>query len=124
MTLGGGIAVGTGLGSFFICLTVFIINRFPRAQVVQDVTPSVLDFLSENTKAIVNLDKTFTKSIEQFDRTHTKVNNIEKVAERNSERIDLAIKEMEEIKTTTSGTNSTVTEIRTTQGLIAGKILK
>ena len=95
MTLGGGIAVGTGLGSFFICLTVFIINRFPRAQVVQDVTPSVLDFLSENTKAIVNLDKTFTKSIEQFDRTHTKVNNIEKVAERNSERIDLAIKEME-----------------------------
>lgn len=120
------ISNGAGIAFAGLCLTALpiILRLLPKKAVIQDVSPAILDFLGENTKAVVSLEKTFQRSIDQFDRTHKQINFTATMVKDTFERVEVAIKDLGEIKNTTSGTNTTVTEIKTTQGLIAGKILK
>ena len=73
---------------------------------------------------VVNLEKAFSKSIDQFDRTHKQVNHIEKIVTRNGNRIDVGIIISGDINKTTSDTNTAVTKIETIQAQIANKVLK
>ena len=118
----------TGLGIAFgsLCFAVLpiILRLLPKKQVIQDVSPAILDFLGENTKAVVNLEKTFAKSIDQNERTHENVNFIETITKRNGERIDVVVKDVGEIKAITSETNNIVVAIKETQGQIATKIFQ
>jgi len=120
------ISTGSGFAFAGLCLTALpiILRLLPKKPVIQDISPAILDCLGENTKAVVNLEKTFSKSIDQNDRTHKKVNFIETVVKDNSERIEVTIKDVLEVKKTTSDTNHTVSTIKETQSLIASKLLK
>ena len=120
------ISTGSGFAFAGLCLTALpiILRLLPKKAVIQDVSPAILDFLGENTKAVVNLEKAFSKSIDQFDRTHKQVNHIEKIVTRNGNRIDVGINISGDINKTTSDTNTAVTKIETIQAQIANKVLK
>jgi len=119
------ISTGSGFAFAGLCLTALpiILRLLPKKAVIQDVSPAILDFLGENTKAVLNLEKTFQRSIDQNDRTHKATNFIKDVVKNNFERIEVAIKDIGEMQKTASDTNTTVAGIAKVQEVLAPKIL-